>query len=106
MGRPDMAAHFKEAQNVPFTLLVDHTKESYRLMEMGRGSLMAVIGPKVWARAAKSLVTGHGLQKARQDPLQMGGAVVVDRDGEVLFTHHSKDSSDNVPVADLLAALP
>ena len=106
MGRPDMAADLKEKQDVPFTLLVDRTKHSYRLMKMARGSWMAVAGPKVWARAAKSLLTGHGLQKAKQDPLQMGGAVIVDRDGEVRFTHRSKDSSDNVPVEKLLAALP
>ena len=106
MGRPDMAADFKEKQEVPFTLLVDRTKQSYRLMEMARGSWMVVAGPKVWVRAAKSLVTGHGLQKAKQDPLQMGGAVIVDRDGEILFTHQSKDSSDNVPVEEFLAALP
>ncbi len=105
MGRPEMAADFRDKQEIPFLVLVDHTKETYRMLELGRGSLMQIMGPQVWLRAAKGLVTGHGVAAPKQDPYQLGGAVVVGRGGSVKHVHRAKTSSDNLPVDDLLAAL-
>ena len=108
MGIPEMAADFREKQDVPFPLLVDRTKETYRALEMKRGTLWEVAGPPVWLRYAKGLLGGHSqaIEKPKQDPLQLGGVVVTDRGGDVLYEFRSSTSSDNPPIDDVLAALP
>lgn len=106
MGVPEMAADFRDKQDVPFPLLVDRTKETYRALEMKRGTLWEVAGPPVWLRYAKGMLSGHGVAKPKQDPLQMGGVLVVERGGDVLYEFRSSTSSDNPPVDEVLAALP
>ena len=100
-----MAAHFRDEQKIPFLLLVDRTKKTYRMLGLGRASLMQVAGPKVWTRFAKGMVTGHGVGMPKQDPYQLAGAVVLDKGGEIKHVHRSKSAPDNLPVDDLLAAL-
>lgn len=105
MGRVDMAAHFRDEQAIPFTLLVDRRKESYRALELARGSLMELVGPQVWLAGAKSLLSGYRQQAPKQDAYQLGGALVIAPGGDVRYRHRAKDASDNAPVSDLLAAL-
>lgn len=107
MGWPAAAADFREQQDVPFPLLVDHTKQTYRAVKMKRGTLWQVAGPPVWLRSIKSFVGGHGMTpKPKQDPLQMGGVVVVEAGGRILYQHISETSSDNPPTDDVVAAIP
>ena len=106
MGRPEMAAHFRESQEVPFRLLVDHDRETYKALGIRRANLMQVVGPSVWLRFGKGLLTGKGVAPAKQDPLQLGGTIVVDAGGTILYQHRSDNSSDNAPIDDLLGALP
>ena len=105
MGTPAMAADFRSKYAMPFPLLVDHDRRTYRLLELARGSIMDIVGPRVWLRAAKGLVGGHGAKLAQQDPFQLAGAAIVDPDASVRFLHRAKDSSDNVPVDELLRRL-
>ena len=106
MGRPDMAAYFKEQFEIPFRLLVDQDQATYRAVEIRRGNQWEVAGPHVWLRYAKGLLTGKGVSFPKQDPLQMGGVAVVETDGKVLFMHRGETSADNAPVEKLLEALP
>jgi len=107
MGWPAAAADFREQQDVPFPLIVDHTKETYRMLEMGRGSLWMITGPPVWIRGVRSLLSGHGLTpKPKQDPFQLGGVIVADKGGEIVYRYASKTSSDNPPTDDVIAAIP
>jgi hypothetical protein len=105
MGTPEMAAHFRDTQDIPFPLLVDHTKQTYRALELGRGSWMDVAGPKVWARGAKSILSGKGQGVPKQDPMQLGGAIVVEAGGRVKYIRRAKTSSDNPKPEDLLGQL-
>jgi hypothetical protein len=106
MGVPEMAAHFRDAQGIPFPLLVDHKRQTYRALGIGRGSLIDVAGPKVWARGARSILTGKGQGVPKQDPLQLGGAIVVETGGRVRYVHRAKTSSDNPKPEELLEQLP
>ena len=106
MGIPEMAAHFRDTQDVRFPLLVDRTKQTYRALEMKRGNLWDVVGPKNWLRYAKGIATGHGVAKPEQDPLQMGGVIVADRGGEVRYMFRSSAAAENPTVDEVLAAVP
>ena len=101
-----MAADFRQRQSIPFPLLVDRTKETYRALEMKRGNLWDVAGPHNWPRYVKGILTGHGVDKPQQDVLQMGGVIVVDRDGAATYEHRAGAASDNPPIDDVLAAIP
>jgi peroxiredoxin len=104
MGLPAMAADFKDKQDIPFRLLVDPEKATYKALALDR-SPAAAAGPQVWLRGAKSLLKGHGIAPAKQDWQQLGGAMVVAPGGEVLHAHRAKDAADNLPVRKLLEAL-
>jgi peroxiredoxin len=104
MGIPEMAADFKEKQDIPFMLLVDQDRQTYKALELER-SVMAASGPQVWLKGAKSLLKGHGVARAQQDWQQLGGAMVVDKGGRVLLVHRAENSADNLPVQRLLEAL-
>lgn len=106
MGIPEMAADFREKQAIGFPLLVDRTKETYRALEMKRGTLWDVTGPQNWPRFVKGMLTGHGVDKPKQDPLQMGGVLVVDKGGKVVYEFRASAAADNPAVDDVLAALP
>ncbi|HEU4480243.1 MAG TPA: peroxiredoxin-like family protein [Actinomycetota bacterium] len=105
MGRVDMAAHFRDEQDIPFPLLVDRTKESYRALEIKRGNWWTVAGPQVWPRAVFNMITGKGQSVPKQDPKQLGGLMIVDRGGEIRFIHRSGSSADNLPVDELIERL-
>ena len=104
MGWPEMAAHFKREFEIPFTLLIDHERQTYRALKLGRANPWNVYGPPVWIEGIKSILD-HGNKFPRQDPMQLGGAVVVDKGGEVLFVYRSKASSDIPPLGRMMSTL-
>ena len=107
MGAVQRAARFKKQLDIPFPLLVDRTRETYRLLELRRGNWNEVAGPKVWMRGLRSLAGGNRQTlRPTEDPLQLGGAAVILPGDRLAFLHRSKASSDNVPVDALLEALP
>jgi hypothetical protein len=105
MGRPDMAAHFREEFNVPFTLLVDHTKQTYRALDIQKGSWWSVMGPPVWLHGIRTILQGKRIVKPEQDPFQLGALAFVEPGGELRFVHRSTNSNDNLSVDELVAKL-
>lgn len=108
MGLTAMAADFRDKQDIPFPLLVDRRRETHRALELKRGNLFEIAGPKQVARGVKSFLTGNrqGRPAPKQDVLQLGGALVVAPGGKVLYRHQASGAEDNAPVDDLLDALP
>ncbi len=104
MGLPAMAADFREQQRIPFPVLVDRTKESYRALGLRKGSLNDYIGPKLWKRLP-GLLFKYGGGRPKQDVTQMGGALVIGAGGKVKLVQRSEDSDQNIPPEKLLAAL-
>ena len=105
MGIPGMAAHFRDEFDIPFPLLVDHPRVTYRALGIKRASAWNIYGPPVWIEGIKSILS-HGNKIPKQDPFQLGGIVVADTDGTILFAHRASASSDNAPVNKVLRALP
>lgn len=103
MGATETAKRFKEEYELPFTVLVDKRRESYRMLGLKRGSISDVMGPRVWLRGAKNILR-HGQGIPKEDPYQLGGTAIV-QDGDVKLIHRSGTSSDNLPIDELLEAL-
>ncbi len=100
-----MAAHFKEELQIPFLLLVDHKRETYRALEMKKSNPWNIYGPPVWIEGIRSIAK-HGNKFPKQDPMQLGGIVVAAAGGEILYTFRAGTSSEIAPLDDVLAAVP
>lgn len=90
---------------VPYPVLVDRRRSTYRAWGLRRGSLLAVWGdPGVWRRYASELAHGARLRRPGADTLQLGGDFVVDAAGTVIYSRPQR-RDDRPPVAELLRAL-
>lgn len=106
MGQVPMAAHFRDEQEIPFPLIVDRTKQTYRALEIQKGGIASVMGPTVWLKAAMNMFKGHRpVKKPKQDPFQLGATAIVKAGGEISHLHRAGDSSDNYPVDDVIEEL-
>ncbi len=105
MGWPAAAAAFKEERNIPFPLLVDHRKETYRAMDLKRGSAWEVLGPPMWMRHLRAYAR-QGFSMAQQDWHQLAGVVIARPGGEIVYSHRALDPADNPPVGKLLDEVP
>ena len=90
---------------VPYPVLVDRQRSAYRAWGLRRGSLLTVWGdPGVWRRYASELAHGARLRRPGADTLQLGGDLVVDVAGTVVYSRPQR-RDDRPPVAELLRAL-
>ena len=67
--------------------------------------LAQAISPKVLARGLVSLMRGNINGLPAGDPLRLGGTFVFDSEGKVVWSHVSKDVSDNSSVVSVRTAL-
>jgi AhpC/TSA antioxidant enzyme len=104
---PRHAAHFRRRHDLSLPVLADEKRESYRAAGLKVGSVGDLIGPRSVAKGAlTTLRTGKVQGRIIGDASQLGGAMVITPDGEIVFEHRAKDASDNVEPKELLAALP
>jgi peroxiredoxin len=112
-GTPEQAAGFKEDQGVEIPLLVDPDRASYQAAGAKVATMYELLGPRVIARALAWTITSRwrlgsiAVHQGRpvDHPAQLGGVLVVARDGSVRYAHMSEDASDNPPVSEVLAAV-
>ena len=90
---------------VPFTLLLDPTRETYRRWGLERATWRNVAVPGLFVAAAKSLLQREPSLGSTPGPVQMGGDFVVNRDGRLAFVNYLKSFHDRAPIPTLLGAL-
>lgn len=105
MDDSQTAARFRSKHDLPFTLLADSRRESYKALDIERGSVRDLIGPRVWKGALRSFRSGNLQGKIKGNPYQLGGAAVVATGGEIVYLHRSKNAADNAPIEELIDAL-
>ena len=103
---PRHAAHFRRRMGIEWPVLADEERRSYRAAGAKVATLNELLGPKV---VAKGLVAGARSRVVQGrtigHPAQLGGTMVVSRDGSVAWSHMSEDVSDNASPAEIAAAL-
>ncbi|HEX6838663.1 MAG TPA: peroxiredoxin-like family protein [Polyangia bacterium] len=100
-GTPAQARDFQRhvhAESLP--VLVDQKLASYAAAGWKR-SMAATMHPKSWLHGMKSMIA-HPQRKTAGDPWQLGGALIVRRDGEVTFRYRSETGGDHPAIAVLL----
>lgn len=106
MGSPDQARAFRAAFDLPFALLCDPDRISYRAFGLLRVNPFREARPSTIQRylAANAQYGGSSLTSG-QDPLQLGGIFVIDRQGTVCYAHYALRIADYPAIPTLLAEL-
>lgn len=72
----------------------DPNRSLYKALNIKRGSLMQLFGPRTWYRGViAGLIKGHGIGALEGDGLQLGGFFILDK-GQIVFSHHQKSASE------------
>ena len=104
---PRHAAHFRRRQKITLPVLADENRTSYKAAGAKIGSMSDLLGPKVVAKGAlTTLRTGKVQGRTIGHPAQLGGAMVIDPSGEIVWSHMAKDASDNASPKEILSAIP
>ncbi len=104
---PRHAARFRRTMDIALPVLVDEKRKSYKAAGAKVAAFHELLGPKsVSAGIGRSLRSGGRIRQGRTigHPAQLGGAMVIRRDGTVAFAHMSEDASDNASAKELLEA--
>lgn len=105
VGSVQDAADLKAWLKLPYTVLADPEQAGYQAYGLGRGSVMQLASPKVFAAGLKAMTQGNKQVKATGDPKQLPGTFVVDQHGMVRHAHPATHAGDLASVASLLAAI-
>ena len=104
--RAEPSFHFCRKRGVPFDCLGDPDREAYHAVGLERGSAKEYIGPQLvkgFVRAARHGAFAGSPQGG--DVAQRPATFVVSPDGEVLYAHYNRDSSDHPSIDEVIAAV-
>jgi hypothetical protein len=103
---PRQAAHFRRRQGIQLPVLADKERVSYEAAGAKSAGLLDLYHPKV---VFKGTITGARERTVQGrtigDANQLGGALVITPEGQVPWSHMSKDAGDNASPEDILAAV-
>lgn len=88
-----------------FKVLFDPDLAAYEAFGLGRGTLMQVAGPRLWAPMAKANLTPGVRQGGVQggDYFQLPGTFIVNAEGIITYAHRNVTAAD-FPVNDVVVA--
>jgi len=104
-GGQAFARAFREDMGITTPVFVDPSGATYRALGMRRSLVGTLFSGRSLLHAARALRGGFRQGRTQGDAFQLGGVLVVDTDGRVLFRHLSREAGDHPPEADVLAAL-
>lgn len=103
-GHAHWARRFIEEEGIDFPIFIDPGLRSYEHFGMKRG-LGEVLGLKSLIHAGRALTSGHRQSDIRGDGLQNGGIVIVDENGDVVYSHIEEETGDLADLDEVMAAL-
>ena len=106
---PAYARLFREELGLGPDVLVlcDPERTQYGRFGFGRASFARVwLDPRVWARYAVLLARSRRPRPAQDDAQQLGGDVLLDAEGRVVWTYRSRGPEDRPTLAELRRARP
>ena len=105
-GTPRHAEHFIEEYGLDgMQVLVDPDRKTYKVAGAKIATVDELWHPRIVARGAKLTATDRLVQGRTQGHgAQLGGVLVVARDGGVVWAHLSEDASNNPPTEEVLEA--
>jgi hypothetical protein len=99
------AAEFKKKMRSPHRFISDPERVIYRHFEIPRGKTRELLSLKTLLGAMKAMLSGSFQGKPTADPTQLGGVVILSRDGTVYWKHPAADASEIVTAITLRGIL-
>ncbi|HSR54392.1 MAG TPA: peroxiredoxin-like family protein [Acidobacteriota bacterium] len=104
-GSPHWARIFVDEVGVDYPMLLDPEKEVYRAYGFERSMLRAYSPQVIWYYL-KAIAARRPVRLSTEgDTLQLGGNVLVGRDGRILLHHYSRQPTDRPSPDSILARL-
>jgi peroxiredoxin len=101
----ELMAKMMHDLDLPYTLLIDRGRESYRRWGLDQAGLRNWLSPGLFASLFKAVLRRDELFRLSPGPVQLGGDFVVDRRGELSFVNRLKSFHDRASMPELLTAL-
>lgn len=102
-AEPAKLIRYQEYHQWPFVVLADPDRIAYEAFTLKRLSLFHVFSLATLRLYFRLLREGKRAQNyGRDDYYQGGGDFLIDRDGNILLAHRSKDPADRSTTAELL----
>jgi len=76
----------------------------YRALELGRGTFLQLVGPRVWIAGLLAVLRGHEIGKLEGDGFQMPGAFVIHR-GQVVRAFRHTTAADRPDLKELACSI-
>jgi hypothetical protein len=103
---PRHAAHFRRKLKIDVPVLADEERHTYKLAGFPRASVGQLLGPRSVLSGVKHGARSGVMQgRIIGDAAQLGGAMVIAPDGEVVLRQQSENAGDTIEPEDLLAAV-
>lgn len=83
---------------------MDPAKRSYDHYGMRRGAT-EVVNRKALVNSLRAISKGFRQTETRGDAFQNGGVIVVDSNGDIVYTHIEREAGDLADMDDVIAAL-
>ena len=96
---------YRARLRLPYPVVSDESRSTYRAYGLGRGRWWRVWGPETLRTYIRLVRHGSRVRRPTEDTLQLGGDFVVGRDGRLLFVYRSKGPADRPSVDELVAAV-
>jgi hypothetical protein len=103
-GNLHFAKAFRDELELDTPLYIDTTRATYRALGMKRG-IARTLGPRTWLRSLRALRQGFRQKRTRGDPWQLGGVLMVLRDGSIAYRYLSEVAGDHPSLDEVLAAV-
>ena len=100
---PSKLLDYQERHRWPFPVLADPERKAYQSFALPKLKLWRVFSPST-LKFYRQLIR-RGMKRERYDGadiFQSGGDFLLDEDGNILYSHRSKDPADRPTVAELL----
>jgi peroxiredoxin len=102
-AEPLRLAQYQEYHQWPFVILADPKRTAYNAFALNRLSWLQVFSPATLKLYWRLLREGKKREDYGKDDIyQGGGDFLIDRDGNLLFAHRSRDPADRPTAAKLL----
>jgi peroxiredoxin len=110
MGSVEQTARFRSGLHLTYPMLCDEAEEAYDTLDLIRhdytvGGILQDLQATV-PLSLKLMANGaYGRIQRAGNRTRMGGTIIVDTEGRMVYTHRDENPSDHATVDDLIAAL-
>ena len=106
MGKVEEAATFRAKMESPQPIISDPLKTLYDQFGLRRGQLNQMLNPNTFKRGMQATLSGNrGGLIPPSDPWMLAGTFIINTNGEIIFSHFSRDAADNMSGESIVAKL-